>query len=248
MLPSFDIMATLAFETLRISVPTILDAASGNVSTEVCTKRLDSWSQRLLKGAEIRLAVRGREWIVPGEGYIVMSNHQSHYDIPVLFQALQIPMRMVAKKELFQIPFMAGAMRAAGFVELDRQNHRNAFETLITAPRRLTRSVSVWIAPEGTRSRTGRLGSFKRGGFRMAIHAGMPILPVTIEGTRHILPAGQLRVNRGHIARVTIGAPVSTAHYSLKTMDALIATVRRAISHSLSEATQPEFEAEACAS
>ena len=149
MLPSFDIMATLAFETLRISVPTILDAASGNVSTEVCTKRLDSWSQRLLKGAEIRLAVRGREWIVPGEGYIVMSNHQSHYDIPVLFQALQIPMRMVAKKELFQIPFMAGAMRAAGFVELDRQNHRNAFETLITAPRRLTRSVSVWIAPEG---------------------------------------------------------------------------------------------------
>ena len=106
MVPSFDIMAHLAVETLRISVPTVIDAAFGMVSTRVCDERLDSWSRRLVEDAGIHLEVSGQENLSPEEGYVVMSNHQSHYDIPVLFQALPIPMRMVAKKEIFRIPFM----------------------------------------------------------------------------------------------------------------------------------------------
>jgi 1-acyl-sn-glycerol-3-phosphate acyltransferase len=229
MTPSLDLMAHLAVETLRISVPTIIDAALGTVSSQLCDERLDSWSRELVKAAGIHLAVNGREHLVHGEGYIVMSNHQSHYDIPVLFQALQIPMRMVAKKEIFRIPFMSGAMRAAGFVELDRQNERRAIGTLITAHERLHGSMSIWIAPEGTRSRTGRLGPFKRGGFRMALHSGMRILPVTIDGTQRTLPAGRLAVSRGNVARVTISAPVDPANYGPTHMNDLISTVREAI-------------------
>jgi 1-acyl-sn-glycerol-3-phosphate acyltransferase len=241
MVPSLDIMAHLAVETLRISVPTIIDAALGTVSYQVCDERLNS-SRRLLRDAGIQLEVNGGELMVPGEGYIVISNHQSHYDIPVLFQALQVFMRMVAKKKIFRIPFMAGAMRAAGFVELDRQHQRNALGALVTAQERLPESMNIWIAPEGTRSRTGP-GSFKRGGFRMALHGGKRILPVTIDGTRQTLPAGRLTVRRGNMARVTISAPVDPVSYGFKKMDELVAVVRNAIAQHLSaDLSTPETE------
>src|ERR1041385_1261460 len=126
MVPSVDVLAKVAVETLKVSVPTIVQAAAGNLSTETCNERLDAWSRNIVEYVGLRIDVRGREHLPPGEAFVVMSNHQSHFDIPVLFQALQIPLRMVAKKELFRIPFMAGAMRAAGFVEVDRKNRVSA--------------------------------------------------------------------------------------------------------------------------
>jgi len=233
MAPSLEIIALAAFETLRISLPTIVDAARGTVSVDVCSERLDSWSRRLLKEASIHLEVKGREHVMPGKAYIVMSNHQSSYDIPVLFQALRIPIRMVAKKEIFRIPFMGSAMRAAGFIELDRHNGRSAIKTLVTLRERLNESMSIWIAPEGTRSKTGHLGPFKTGGFRMAILSGMQILPVTIDGTRRTLPAGRLTVCRGNTARVTISAPIDPANYGPERIKHLIADVRDAIERHL---------------
>lgn len=229
MLPSVDVLLRVAVETLRISLPTIVEAARGTVSSRVCDERLDSWAQHLLEQAGLTLEVSGRENLTPGEGYVVMSNHQSHYDIPVLFHALRIPMRMVAKKEIFQIPFMSRAMRAAGFVEVDRQNRESAVQTLSQAGERFRGSMSIWIAPEGTRSRTGRLGSFKKGGFHLAIQTGMRILPVTIDGTRRTLPSGGLTVVRGNTARVTIGAPIDTQAYDASRIGELIARVRSAI-------------------
>jgi 1-acyl-sn-glycerol-3-phosphate acyltransferase len=236
MAPSLDIMAHAAVETLRISVPTIIEAALGSVSSQACDERLDSWSRNLLQEAGLYLHVQGREHLVAGEPYVVMSNHQSHYDIPVLFRALRIPMRMVAKKEIFRIPFMAGAMRAAGFVEVDREHQRSAMESLTTAHDRLSESISVWIAPEGTRSRTGRLGPFRRGGFRIAIRSGVRILPVTIDGTRKTLPAGRLTVCRGNWVTVTISPPINSAHYGLEGMNKLMICVREAIVRHLPEA------------
>ena len=103
MMPSLGFVASVCLETLRISLPTIIEAARGTVSSEVCTARLDAWSRRLLKHADLHLVVNGREHVTLGKAYIVMSNHQSSYDIPVLFQALQMPLRMVAKKEIFQL-------------------------------------------------------------------------------------------------------------------------------------------------
>jgi 1-acyl-sn-glycerol-3-phosphate acyltransferase len=163
-----------------------------------------------------------------------MSNHQSHYDIPGLYQALHVPLRMVAKKELFRIPFMAGAMRAAGFVELDRRNRESAIRTLQLAHERLREAMSIWIAPEGTRSKTGTLGSFKKGGFHLALQAGMRILPVAIDGTRHVLPSGGLKVTRGRSVRVAIEPPVDPQAYGSERLAEMVGAVHDAISVRLS--------------
>jgi 1-acyl-sn-glycerol-3-phosphate acyltransferase len=233
LVPSLDVLAQAAIETLRISLPTIVEAARGTLTREVCDERLDSWSRRLVRQAGIRLSVAGCEKIVPGEAYVVMSNHQSHYDIPVLFQALGVPLRMVAKTEIFRIPFMSGAMRAAGFVEVDRKNRASAIHTLATAHERLSGPVSIWIAPEGTRSKTGRLGSFKKGGFYLARQSGLRILPVSIEGTRFALPAGGMTVTKGVDVQVTIGDPVDPAAYDRNQMVDLVNAVRAAIEKNL---------------
>jgi len=227
--PSVDVLAKVAVETLKVSVPTIVQAAAGSLSTETCNVRLDAWSRNIVAYVGLRIDVRGRENLVPGEAFVVMSNHQSHFDIPVLFQALQIPLRMVAKKELFRIPFMAGAMRAAGFVEVDRKNRRSAISTLKTARQRLSDTVSIWIAPEGTRSVTGRLGPFKKGGFHMALDGGMRILPVTIEGTRFSLPAHGLTVKKRVPIIVTVGRPIDPVDYGTARMKDLVQAVRTAI-------------------
>lgn len=233
MVPSLDVLAKVALETLRISLPTIVEAARGTLTREVCDERLNSWGRRLVRQAGIRLDVKGREHIVPGEAYVVMSNHQSHYDIPVLFEALDLPLRMVAKTEIFRIPFMAGAMRAAGFVEVDRKNRASAIQTLATAHERLAGPVSIWIAPEGTRSKTGRMGPFKKGGFHLARRSGMRILPVSIHGTRDALPAGGITVTRGAQVHVTIGEPLDPAAFDQAHLTDLVTAVRRAIARGL---------------
>jgi 1-acyl-sn-glycerol-3-phosphate acyltransferase len=228
-----DVLARAAVETLRISLPTMMQAAQGTLTSQICDERLDSWSRALVEQAGIRLDVKGRENVVPGEPFVIMSNHQSHYDIPVLYQALRISLRMVAKKEIFRIPFMAGAMRAAGFVEIDRKDPASAIRALKLAYTQLGDAVSLWIAPEGTRSKTGRLGKFKKGGFHLAKEAGMRILPVTIDGTRFALPAGSVTVTRGAVAHVTILPPIDSKAYA--TLSELVTAVRIAISSALPE-------------
>src|SRR5262249_55739750 len=107
------------YETLAISLPTMLEALSGRVTRPVCAERLARWSHSVVENARIKVEVAGREHLTEGSTYLVMSNHQSHYDIPVLFYVLGPNLRMIAKKELFHVPIFGDAMRAAGFVEID---------------------------------------------------------------------------------------------------------------------------------
>lgn len=231
---SVDVLLFAALETVKISVPTIVDGLRGRVSPRVCDARLDRWSRRLVEQARIRLEVTGREHVVAGESYVVMSNHQSHYDIPIVFQALRIPLRMVAKKELFEIPVMGRAMRYSGFVEVDRGRHARAVRSLASARERLQADgTSVWIAPEGTRSRTGALGSFKRGGFHLAIDAGLRVLPVSIDGSRRVLPAKGLHVSKGELVRVAVHPPVAASDFGRERVSDFIASVREAIAAGL---------------
>src|SRR5882724_6212381 len=190
--------------TLRVSVPTIFEGFLGTLTPERCDARLDWWSKQLVSRAEIKLLVTGAEWAQTGAAFVVMSNHQSHYDIPVLYQSLPLRLRMVAKSELFRIPIWAQAMRAAGFVELDRGARERAIHSLDRAKLALEQGTSIWIAPEGTRSRDGALGTFKLGGFHLAAGAGARILPVTIDGTRRTLPAKGAHVTSGATVRVVV--------------------------------------------
>lgn len=210
------------YETLAISAPTVLEALVGRVTLEKCDARLARWSKRLLAQIESELVVTGSEHIGTKESFILMSNHQSHYDIPALMQAFPRSLRMVTKTELFKVPIWGGALRASGFIEVDRKNRVRAIASLRRAKESLDRGISIWIAPEGTRSRTGELLPFKKGGFILAQETGLRILPVGIAGTRAILPAKAADVQRGVRVTVSFGAPISVEG----DRDALITRVR----------------------
>jgi 1-acyl-sn-glycerol-3-phosphate acyltransferase len=126
-------------------------------------------------------------------------------------------MRMVAKKELFDLPVLGRAMREAGFIEVDRANRNQAIASLKDATRHLSEGVHLWVAPEGTRSETGELLPFKKGGFVIAMDMKAPIIPVTIRGTREVLRAHGLRSRRGAAVDVTLHPPVETAPYAERT-------------------------------
>jgi 1-acyl-sn-glycerol-3-phosphate acyltransferase len=234
---SVDVLVLAAFETAKISIPTIIDGWRGRVDPRVCDRRLDRWSKGLLRAARVRIESVGREHIVAGESYVVMSNHQSHFDIPVVFQALGIPVRMVAKRELFGIPVMGPAMRYSGFVEVDRSRHTRAMKSLSAARDRLARdATSVWIAPEGTRSTDGKVSKFKRGGFHLAMDAGLRILPVAIDGSLKVHKSGELVVHKGQTVRVVIGPAVDAPSFGRDRTDELMATVRSSILSGLERA------------
>lgn len=234
---SADVLALAAYETAKICVPTIIDGWLGRVDARKCDRRLDSWSRRLVALARITIDTSGTEHVVPGESFVVMSNHQSHFDIPVVFQALRIPVRMVAKRELFRIPVMGSAMHYSGFVEVDRSRRTRAVRSLSAARERLQRDqTSVWIAPEGTRSVDGTLGSFKRGGFHLALDAGLRILPVAVDGTMNVLRAKDTVVHKGQKVRVAVRPPIDVAAYGRSRTDELVAAVRVSIEAGLAEA------------
>jgi 1-acyl-sn-glycerol-3-phosphate acyltransferase len=192
------------YETLAISAPTVVDSLLGRVSKAVCDERLDHWSRACLRHARIVLDVTGREHMGAHETYLVMSNHQSLYDIPVLFQAVGPNIRMITKKELFRVPVFGGALEASGFVAIDRTDRNAAIRSLQRASDVLAGGTHVWIAPEGTRSPTGALLPFKKGAFYLALEAGQAILPVTLQGTREALPARSFRSQLDARVRVTI--------------------------------------------
>jgi len=232
-----------AVVSLSICVPTVLQAALGRLTPEICDERLDAWSRKILARARVRLEVFGRENMPPGETFVIMSNHQSFYDIPVLFQALKLRVRMVAKKELYVIPLWSHAMRAAGFVEIDRSDRQQAIQSLKAAEAALAAGTNIWIAPEGTRSPTGRLARFKKGGFQMALAAGARILPVSIDGSRDALLARGYRVRNDAHVRVTISPPIDSKAYGSARREELMQAVRQAIAQHVPQERENASEA-----
>ncbi len=220
-------------ETAKISVPTVADSAIGRITTSACDERLDRWSRRLLDQARIQLHAYDVDSVPADEAFVVMSNHQSLYDIPVIFQSLGRRVRMVAKTELFRVPVWSTAMRAAGFVEVDRRDRRQAIESLRHAKTALAQGTSIWIAPEGTRSRTGKLLPFKKGGFHLALETGARILPVTIVGTRDVLLADGWTVHPGGTVQLYVGQPVDPKEFGTEQKEALVEEVRARITRRL---------------
>jgi 1-acyl-sn-glycerol-3-phosphate acyltransferase len=224
-------------DTARISVSTVMEALYRPLDPERMERRLGWWSAKLLRDARVSLTVTGQAHAGDGrEPLVVMSNHQSLYDIPVLFQSGLGRLRMVTKAELFQVPIWGRAMKDAGFIRVDRGAGGRAMDALRDqGGSLLAAGTRVWIAPEGTRSRTGRLGPFKSGGFRMALGQRVRILPVAIEGTREVLPAKGVVVHRGKQVKVTILPPIDPAAYGEQRRRDLMADVWRAIAEALGQ-------------
>lgn len=168
------------------------------------------WSRTWLAAAGVELDVEGSEHINPDRSYVVVANHISNLDIMACFLAVPLPIRFLAKKELFSVPILATAMRSIGIVEVDRASSSPIHDQINTQAKQLVaEGRSLIIYPEGTRSRVGGIASFKKGAFTMAVATQLPILPVTIYGSYQAWPPASVWVRGGRVS-VQIDAAIET--------------------------------------
>jgi 1-acyl-sn-glycerol-3-phosphate acyltransferase len=186
------------------------------------------WSERVLRLNGVRLTVTGLEHVEAGRPYVFISNHFSFADIWALFAALPDSLRFISKKELFRIPILGFAMRKARHISIDRQNLQAAFGAYEEAAEAVREGISAVVFAEGTRSRNGRLQAFKKGPFVLAIAAGVPIVPVWVEGTYEAFPPGAL-VLRHRPVEVRIGTPIATTGMTYDSRDELCRRAHAAV-------------------
>ncbi len=219
------IASTMFFGTMAIVVS--FASRSGNEPHKVAR----IWARWILRVSGIKVGVRGAANMDPDASCIFMCNHQSNFDIPALLAHLDSQFRWIAKAELFKIPIFGQAMARAGYISIDRSDRKSAFESLNRAARIIRNGVSVMIFPEGTRSHTGAILPFKKGGFILAVDSGVPLIPLIIHGTRAIMPKSTLRIRPGSV-QIEIRPPIDASAYARKTKDALLERVRREITTS----------------
>ncbi|MFO7568688.1 MAG: lysophospholipid acyltransferase family protein [Smithellaceae bacterium] len=186
------------------------------------------WSRVLLALCATKVEVIGKENILYGKPQIFMANHQSDFDILITLAYVTCQFRWIAKKELFAIPVFGQAMKSAGYIEIDRQNHEKALQSLDLAALRIREGKSVMTFPEGTRSRDGEIKAFKQGTFHLAIASGVPIVPISIIGSGEIMPKRSLKVKPGRI-KLVIDKPIDVKKYTLENRQVLIDRVRQTI-------------------
>jgi len=188
------------------------------------------WVRCILATFRVRIDVAGLENVPTHAPVILMSNHQSLADIAAIVTTLprSVSWRFVAKKELVRVPIFGQALVASGHIIIDRGNREKAVASLHRAAERIRAGTSVIVFPEGTRSPGGELRPFKSGPFHLAIEAQVPIIPVTVSGSNHITPKGQLQVHAGRV-KIVYGTPIPTRGVSVAERKVLMTRVRNAI-------------------
>jgi 1-acyl-sn-glycerol-3-phosphate acyltransferase len=167
-----------------------------------------TWSRLILLTTGVHVDVRGLDRLVPGRTYVFVANHQSIYDIPILFWSLPYQLRIIAKESLGQFPFLGWHLRRTGHMLVDRRRpDRDAiFEW---ASRLTSQGLSLIVFPEGTRSGDGRVGRFKRGSFYLALDGGLPVVPISVIGSRHVMLKGRLATYPGRV-QLVVHDPIDT--------------------------------------
>lgn len=193
------------------------------------------WSWLILKTSGIRVKVEGMEHVNPRETTIFCANHQSAMDIPILFVNLPIQFRFLAKRGLFHMPFLGWHLRRSGHIPVNRGRPQEALKSFELAASKIREGRPVVLFPEGRRSRSGQIMPFKGGTFYLAIRAGVPIVPVTLNGTRAVLKPDTYHVRSGQTEMI-IHPPIPTAGLTLEDVDSLSERVRSQI---LSRFRQP---------
>jgi len=197
------------------------------------------WIGWIVATFRLEVVVSGLEQLDPAQPAVYMNNHQSIWDVCALVETLPVDFNFVAKRELAYIPFFGWALALTVGVMVDRGNRERSVTSLRAAAKRIREGANVIIFPEGTRGSGKELGSFKSGGFHLAIEAQVPVVPVTISGTQLITPKGSMRV-MSRVMRIHYGAPISTRGLVSKDREALKARVRAAILDGFDEDYQGE--------
>ena len=186
------------------------------------------WARLILKISGVSVRVAGLEHVNPAEAMIFCANHPSAMDIPILFANLPVQFRFLAKRELFMVPFLGWYMRRSGHIAVDRGRPREALKSFDQAAAKVKEGCPVLLFPEGSRSRTGKLLPFKSGTFYLAIRAGVPLVPITLNGTRYVHKPDTYHVRSG-ITEMVIHEPIPTANLKVANVAALSARVRQQI-------------------
>ncbi|WP_111655925.1 lysophospholipid acyltransferase family protein [Isoalcanivorax indicus] len=179
------------------------------------------WSRIGLALCGVSVRIEGSHHIRPGQSYVVVANHLSHIDIWVLYGYLGMDIRWVAKQEVRRIPVVGISCVALGHIFIDRSHPDRAIASLNAAKRQIAGGTSILFFPEGTRSRDGTLHPFKKGAFRMAADLDLPVLPVSLTGTRAALPPDTLRFSPAHIS-MNILPPLTARDASDQAVEALL--------------------------
>jgi len=187
--------------------------------------------------AGMRVRVHGVENI-PARACIFAANHTSNLDPLALLPAIPRRVSFLAKREVFRVPVLGTGMRLAQFVLVDRANREAATASVDAAARSLKEGLSFMVFPEGTRSPDGRMRSFKKGTFVMAIEAGVPIVPVSIAGTQNLMQKGTWAIHPGEVA-IRFGQPVDASQYSADRRGELLAQVEALVAAGLPAEQQP---------
>jgi 1-acyl-sn-glycerol-3-phosphate acyltransferase len=206
----FFLIPAIALYTIVLGTISVLSSVFDNGYFAHRCARM--WSRLILLTTGVTVGVTGLERLDPNGTYVFVSNHQSIYDIPVLFWSLPQQLRIIAKQSLGRFPFIGWHLRRTGHLLVDRS--RPDRHKLFAWAKRLTEHrLSLFFFPEGTRSRDGRVGPFKTGSFYLALEAGLTIVPLSIVGSRHVMMKGRLATYPGHV-RLVVHDPIETAGFS----------------------------------
>jgi 1-acyl-sn-glycerol-3-phosphate acyltransferase len=184
------------------------------------------WAKSILAAAGVRPLVVGLE-NVPESNCVYVSNHQSHFDVLMIVAHIHRHIRFVAKAELYKIPLFGSALKATGNVKVFRSGTEADRQALAEAASTVRDRVNIVVFSEGTRSRDGAIGPFKKGAAVLAIQAQVPILPMAVAGTRDILPKGKRLIHGNQHAVLMIGKPRPTSGLTVDDREKLTEEIRQ---------------------
>jgi len=178
------------------------------------------WARSLVRAAGIDLRTERMETVDRKQRYILVANHYSYFDIPVIIAAVPQPIRFMAKISLFKIPIFGWALGRAGFIPIDRKNRRTAVKSFDLAAERIRKGNTIVVFPEEGRSRNRQMRPFQRGGFLLALKSELPILPLAIDGTYDVFRVGATRITPAPVT-LKVGEPIATAGRSVREKEQL---------------------------
>ena len=181
-------------------------------NAEFVQKVQQFWSRSFFWLMFLPVSVDGTEHIKPGQSYVFVANHQSMFDVWLVYGWLPVIFKWLMKAELRKVPFVGTGCKAAGHIFVDRRNAKAALESLQEVERQLVNGVCTVIFPEGTRSLNGEVGRFKRGAFQIAMDLGLPVIPLSLDGCFEVLPKGKPFVNR-HPVHMHIGEAIDLKQF-----------------------------------